>query len=347
MPVDGNPPPPARAGVSTNRMHRSRGGRGFTLLALACLVLGAAASAAARVYEGAIVVEVADGAVLFEDRADYVGPPASVTKLMTFLVVHDAIRAGQLSLATPVTATAADAGMGGTQVWLRQGETFPVEELLHALMVQSANDAAHALTHAAGASDREQFVARMNARAQALGMRDTIWRTPHGLPPRSRNLDESDLTSPRDLATLALALLRETDVLRYSAVERRDFGVGVRTTPVAMDNHNNLVGRVAGVDGLKTGFTRQAGFCLVATAARDGRRLVAVIMGAPSSKERDIKMAELLENAFATPRPHLPALALPSTPQAVAPVPVFQSVPLETPPPAETDEAPLVTFEVP
>ncbi|GAB5559691.1 MAG: hypothetical protein SynsKO_13380 [Synoicihabitans sp.] len=251
----------------------------------------------ADVYKGAIVVDAEDGSVLFDDRSDYIGPPASITKLMTFLIVHDAIKAGEISRETRVTVTAEDSRMGGTQVWLKHNEVFTVDELLYALMIQSANDAAHALSHTA-AENRAAFVAKMNQRARQLGMNDTVWRTPHGLPPRSRKLSESDQTSPRDLAKLSLALLRETDVLRYSSVESMPFGEGYRAKPVMMRTHNHLVGKVPGVDGLKTGFTRAAGFCLSATAERNGRRIVAVLMGCPTSKERDIRMAELIEETF-------------------------------------------------
>lgn len=280
--------------------------RSIFLLLLAALPGMAFANA---VYRGAIVIDAADGHVLFEDQADYVGPPASVTKLMTFLVVHDALEAGELSLTTPITATATDESMGGTQVWLRAGEVFSVEELLYALMIRSANDAAHAFTHAVAGS-REAFLARMNARSRALGLADTTWRSPHGLPPRSRALAESDITSPRDLATLARVVLAETDVLRYSSVERRTFGALQRAAPVEMVNSNQLLGSVRGVDGLKTGFTRGAGYCLVATATRDGRRIIGVIMGAPSGQQRDIKMAELLEIGFARLTAPIPTLNL-------------------------------------
>jgi D-alanyl-D-alanine carboxypeptidase len=284
----------------------------FTFIRLPSLLLLAFASTTfADVFKGALVIDAADGTVLFSEKEDYVGPPASVTKLMTFLIVHDAIKAKEISLLTPVTVTAEDANMGGTQVWLKHREIFTVEELLYALMIQSANDAAHALSHSA-APDRETFVARMNTRAQQLGMNDTIWRTPHGLPPRSRKLAETDMTSPRDLAKLAQALLLETDILRYSSIEMRPFGEGKRDKPVIMRTHNHLIGKVAGVDGLKTGFTSAAGFCLAATAERNGHRLIAVIMGCPSSQERDIRMAELLENAFAK---------LPATPSPISPAP--------------------------
>lgn len=313
----------------------------------------------ASVYKGAIVIDVESGAVLFEDRPDYVGPPASVTKLMTFLVIHDAIQAGEISLRTPVTVSAADSRMGGTQVWLKHNEVFPVEELLYALMIQSANDAAHALAHAAGTT-REEFVARMNARARQLGMNDTVWRSPHGLPPRSRKLADTDQTSPRDLARLSLALLSETDVLKYSAIEKRPFGGSQRTKTVAMDNHNNLLGKVPGIDGLKTGFTRAAGFCLAATAERNGRRIVAVIMGSPTSQERDIRMAELIEDAFASalPEPKTltlgrpatkppPVISAPDNPPLPDPITI---TPIGTGPapaaPVTDEEPPTITFDL-
>jgi D-alanyl-D-alanine carboxypeptidase len=319
-----------------------------SLLLVALMVLAAGRSHANPIYRGAIVVDADSGAVLFEDNADYVGPPASMTKLMSYLVVHDQIRAGRLSFASPVTVTAADARMGGTQVWLKEGETFSVEELLMATMIQSANDAAHALARAAAGS-REGFLAAMNARSAQLGLTRTTWRTPHGLPPTSRQNEEGDLTSPRDLAGLARALVRETDILRFTSVSRAAFGEQQRTEPVMMSNHNRLVGKVPGVDGLKTGYTRAAGFCLTATAARDGRRLVAVMMGSPSAKERDVKMAELIETAFARLGP-APTRTI-SAPEGA---PVISRAPLPAPaatapkaPAKAKDEEPTVQFKLP
>ncbi len=256
-----------------------------------------AATPAHAEYKGAIVIDAATGQTLFEDNADNVSPPASVTKLMTFLIVHDAIAAGRLTLGTPVTANAVDQSMGGTQVNLAAGETFTVEELLYALMVESANDAAHALTHAAS-SDRAGFVALMNARAQGLGMKNTVFRSPHGLPPASKQTADGDLTSPRDLALLSRELVTRTDVLRYSAVRTRPFAGGVRAETLYLRNHNKLLGKVAGVDGLKTGYTRGAGFCLAATAQRGDQRIIVVSMGSPTSKGRDLRIVELIEKTF-------------------------------------------------
>jgi D-alanyl-D-alanine carboxypeptidase (penicillin-binding protein 5/6) len=261
---------------------------------------------------------------------------------MTFLIVHDAIRSGALTLQTPVTVSAADSKIGGTQVWLKQGETFPVEELLYALMIQSANDAAHALASTV-AGTPAAFVERMNAKARELGMTQTTFRTPHGLPPTSRRTSEGDLTSPRDLARLSRHLISETDILRYSAVKLRAFRDGQPTGRIEMRNHNHLLGSVAGVDGLKTGYTAGAGFCLAATAERNGRRIIAVIMGSPERKTRDIKMAELIERGFAS-LPAPPPESVVSSPIAHAPMSASE----KTAVPARAEETPpVIQFKIP
>lgn len=288
-------------------------------------------------YKGAILVDAADGRVLFEDNADVVTPPASVTKLMTFLLVAEAIRDGALGPDTPVIVNAADSRIGGTQVWLKEREETTVRELLFALMIQSANDAAHALARVTAGSVLA-FVERMNRRAADIGMTSTTFRTPHGLPPASRRIAEGDLTTPRDLARLSRHLLAHTDILAYTSVKVRDFRAGHPTARIEMRNHNHLLGSVAGVDGLKTGYTAAAGFCLAATAGRDGRRVVAVIVGAPERRLRDIKMAELIERGFAA----LPASA------AVQPEPVISHAPLPPGPKADPDNAPpVIKFNLP
>lgn len=264
-------------------------------IALCVSFTAQAAPSAGAVYKGAIIVDAATGQTLFEDNANVVSPPASVTKLMTFLVIHDQIKKGAITLGTEITVDASDTRMAGTQVWLKEHEVFTVDELLYALMIRSANDAAHALARAAGGS-REAFVEMMNARAVSLGMTNTRFTSPHGLPP-SKGM-KPDLTSPRDLAILSRELLLHTDVLRYSSVRIRDFGGSQRAQPVVMTTHNQLLGKVNGVDGLKTGFTNSAGYCLAATARRGDKRIIAVIMGSTDRKTRDIKMAELIERGF-------------------------------------------------
>ncbi len=327
----------------------------FSLGLFVAVNLLAVAPAVAQ-YKGAIVIDAATGKALFEDNADFISPPASVTKLMTFLVVHDAIAAGRITLATPVTANAVDQSMGGTQVHLAAGETFSVEELLYAVMVESANDAAHALSHAA-ASGREEFVSLMNARARSLGMKNTTFRSPHGLPPSSRNIADGDLTTPRDLALLSRELVLRTDVLRYASVRTRPFGGGVRAEPLHMLNHNKLLGKVPGLDGLKTGYTKGAGFCLAATAQRGDKRIIVVTMGSASSKERDLRIASLIEQAF----PLVPAdsvfrgyvespiMGMPDTrPSPVSNSPVEAAAPVAAPTPAApADEVPTIKFTMP
>lgn len=262
-------------------------------------------------YTGAIVLDVATGQSLWEDNADVVNPPASMTKLMTFAVLHDKLADGSLTLQQMVQVDATDAKMGGTQVYLDPREQFPVEDLIYAMMIQSANDAAHALARTAAGSV-EAFVELMNAKARALGMNSTTFRSPHGLPPPSRRVSEGDLTTPRDFAKLCRYLVQKTDVLRYTSVRERPFGLGRAKGPVVMINHNKLLGKIAGVDGLKTGYTEAAGYCLSATAERNGRRIVAVIMGSfgpnrsvDKGRARDLKMIEMLDRGFATlpPKP--------------------------------------------
>src|ERR1019366_8038724 len=195
------------------------------IAALNWLSLSAAPKAAhaSGSYQGAIVTEATSGQVLYEDRADVSNPPASMTKLMTFAVLSDKIASGALTLQTPVRITPEDAKMGGTQVYLDPRETFPVEELIYAMMIQSANDAAHALARTAGGSV-EAFVELMNAKAREIGMTHTTFRTPHGLPPTNRRIADGDLTTPRDFALLCRHLVLTTDVLKYTSIRLRQFG---------------------------------------------------------------------------------------------------------------------------
>jgi D-alanyl-D-alanine carboxypeptidase (penicillin-binding protein 5/6) len=297
-------------------MHFFRRPALLILLAVSALSGVAATKPARPAYLGAIVEDCDSGQVIFEDNADVVSPPASMTKLMTFAVVHDKLADGSLKLDTPVTVTAADSKIGGTQVWLKEGEVFPVEDLLYAMMIQSGNDAAHALARTA-AGTPAAFVDLMNAKARALGMNHTTFRSPHGLPPANRRIAEGDLTSPRDYVILSRYLLRETDVTKYAGIRERDFGASQRPADrvIKMVNHNHLLGKVAGVDGLKTGFTNGAGYCLAATAERNGRRVLVVVMGSPDSKTRDFKVMELIERGFAG----LPALAAPAVVKTGAP----------------------------
>ena len=289
-------------------------------------------AAAEPTYKSAIVIDAATGKVLFEDNPDNVSPPASMTKLMTYAVLHDLLTRGTVTLATPVKIDVSDSKMAGTQVFLDPRETFTVEELVYAMMIQSANDAAHALARASAGSV-PAFVELMNAKARALGMKNTTFRSPHGLPPTGRRVQDGDLTTPRDFALLSQHLIRNTDVLKYTAISKRDFAPERAKGPFKMENHNKLVGKVAGVDGLKTGFTDAAGYCLSATAQRNGRRVILVIMGSLGpggqrdlGRSRDRKAIELLEKGFAA----LTAVAPGSAGAATTKIPATKTSPIAT-----------------
>lgn len=241
-------------------------------------------------YAGAIVVDAATGKVLFENNADTKGYPASITKLMVLLVILEAVEARHLTLNEPVTVTAQAAKTGGSQVYLKENEVFPVDELLYALVVQSANDAATALAiHYAGS--KAAFVDLMNMRAQEIGMRDTVFRSVHGLPPGKGQLP--DVSTPRDIVKLCRELLKKPGALRYTSTRQRPFRTD-KAEPFIMRNHNRLLARIEGCDGLKTGYFRAAGFSIAATAARKDQRAIAVVLGASNGKVRDAKAKEML-----------------------------------------------------
>lgn len=301
----------------------------------------AAPAEAGPAYKGVIVIDAATGRVLFENHADTGNPPASVTKLMTFLVVQDKIKSGELTLQTPVTVSAEASHIGGSRVYLRQGETFTVDELLYALMVQSANDAAYALAEKAAGS-RDAFVALMNAQARALGMTRTEYHSPHGLPPGRGQ--EPDISTARDIATLCRYLLRNTDILRYTSTRIRDFRPGPHH--IQMVNHNHLLGVVTGCDGFKTGYYREAGFSLAATVQRNGRRIIAVILGCPERKRRDALTTELIEKGFTALAALPPPSAVPGAP-ATNPAPAPAPVAVAPASPVPDDGTPKIIFHVP
>ena len=276
-------------------------------------------------YVGAIVIDAADGRVLFADGADKPGYPASMLKLMDLFIILDRVERGQLRLDEIVPVTKEAAAMGGSQVWLDPRESFPVEELVYALMVQSANDAAMALAiHIAGS--REGFVRLMNEKARELGLSPiTQFQSPHGLPPGAGQ--RPDMTTPRDFARLCQALLaKHPEALQYTSVIRRPFRPDA-AQPVIMGNHNELLGTFPGCDGLKTGWIRASGYCLAATVERDGRRVISVLMGSASKKANVEKTKELISRY------------LPEATRIIAPEPPPTSPAEEmTVPPAADDE---------
>ena len=261
-------------------------------------------------YLGAIVLDAASGRVLIEDKPDARGYPASVLKLMDLLIILEKIQQHQLALTDQVVVSAKAAMTGGSQVWLAEKEVFTVDDLLYALMVQSANDAAVALAEkVAGTTDA--FVELMNRRARELGMTSTLYHSVHGLPPGAGQ--EPDVTTARDLARLCLELLRYPDTLRYTATRERPFRPNGGSKMVQMRTHNHLMAQVQGCDGLKTGFFTRAGFSIAVTASRNGQRIVAIVLGSVDRKLRDTKAAELVAKGFSS-LPARPMSTLSPTP---------------------------------
>jgi len=263
----------------------------FTFAAFVAPVHAGVARMARSPYVGAIVVEADTGNVLFEDRADTRTYPASVTKMMTMLLSLETLERGGIKLTDRVKVTREAARTGGSQIYLTENEIITVDDLLYALMIQSANDAAVALAvHIAGS--RDMFVKKMNERAKILGMKATQFGSPHGLPPAAGQ--KADMTTARDMSVLARELLKRKDVLRYTSARSH----AIRKGRFVMRSHNRLLSSVRGCDGLKTGYFSAAGFSIAATARRDGVRVVTVVLGSDSSRVRDRKAAELMEKGF-------------------------------------------------
>ena len=271
-----------------------------TLLALTLALVALTARAeplptrSANPYAGAIVVDAANGDVLFEDKPDAQGYPASCIKLMDLLVILEKVEQGSLKLDENVTVTAESSTMGGSQVYLKEGEIFTIDELLYALMVQSGNDAAVALAiHVAGTKDG--FTELMNEKAAALGMSNTVFHSVHGLPPGAGQ--EPDVSTPRDMSLLCRELLKHKDTLRYTSTKERPFRPDAKE-PFIMRNHNPLLSTFEGCDGFKTGYFTKAGYSMAVTAMRKDNRVIAVILGSVDRKTRNAKAAELMAKGF-------------------------------------------------
>lgn len=239
----------------------------------------------------AICVEAETGVVLHEENALVKRPPASMLKLMQMLLVTEGIAAGKWTLDTSVTASKEAQRMGGTQVFLEEGETWPLRDMLKALAVASANDAAVAIAETFWGS-KEDFLKAMNARAKELGMDDTTYHSVHGLPPERGG--EFDVTTAKDMVILARECVKYPEILQLTSLKEATFRGG--NTPY--HSTNKMLLRMNDCDGLKTGFIRAAGFCVTATAKRNDIRLIAVVMGA-GKNEQFSRAKQLLEDGFA------------------------------------------------
>lgn len=290
-------------------------------------------------YVSALVVEAKSGKVLFDENSRTIVYPASVLKLMDLLVILEYVEQGKLQLDEMVQVTDDAAKMGGSQVYLDPKEQFTVEELLFALAVQSANDAAVALAiHVAGSV--EEFVAMMNQKADELGMKDTTFHSVHGLPPASGQ--SPDVTTAFDLSLLGRELTRHQEIFKYTSMKQRDFRGGA----FVMRNHNHLLRQVFGCDGFKTGYFKAAGFSIIATAIRDETRIIAIVMGSVDRKVRDAKAAELIAKGFSlvekTDDPPAAKSPLKEAPVMAEPLPDTkkEEIPPPSPPSREVTHGP-------
>lgn len=242
-------------------------------------------------YAAAILLEAESGTVLFAHHPDRQRSPASTQKLVLELVVLELAKAGKISLEDSVLVSRRAARTGGSQVFLKRGEVFTLRELMEAAAIASANDACVAIAeHISGST--AGFVKLMNKRAQSLGMHDTRVVNVHGLDNTPRG--KGNLSTARDLSKIARELLAHPEALKWSSTRRKPFRNGKFTLRAT----NKLLGQFRGLDGLKTGYTRRAGSCLVSTAMRHDMRLISVILGAPSTRVRNRETRRLLTWGF-------------------------------------------------
>ncbi len=257
-------------------------------MVIACLVLPLAGMASRAFANPSILIDVTSGQVIESDDALHRWYPASLTKLMTTYVAFRAIQAGEVTLSSPIRISKAAAALPPSKMGYPIGSELTLDNALKIIMVKSANDVAASIGESISGS-QAAFADRMNVESRRLGMKDSHWVNPHGLH------DPGQYTSPRDLALLATAL--RTEYPQYAAY----FSIeGLLTGGKEIPSHNNLIGRLDGADGMKTGYTCPAGFNLVASGTRNGRTLMAIVLGGESVASRDEKAAGMLVRGFAT-----------------------------------------------
>ena len=285
--------------VSAGFLSRLAGYAGFFIVALGVALGAATGAASANSRYAAYVLDANTGKVLFARNADERRYPASLTKMMTIYLTFEAIEAGRITEKTQVPFSKNAAAEPPTKLGVKAGGSITVETAIRALVTRSANDVATALGEMLGGSEA-QFARMMTAKAKQLGMSSTQFRNAHGLP------NPQQYTTAHDMALLGVAL-REHFPRRYDYFATRSFAYGKQR----ISNHNRLLGRIEGVDGIKTGYTRASGFNLVSSVRADGRSVVAVVMGGQTGRSRDDHMAALI-------REHLPRASRKDTGPVVA-----------------------------
>ena len=239
--------------------------------------------------KSAILMEAETGQILYEQNPDEALPPASVTKIMTLLLVMEAIESGKIDLTDMVTASAYACSMGGSQIYLKEGEQMTVEDMIKSVVIASANDAAVALAEHIEGSE-SAFVKKMNEKAKSLGMTKTNFENTNGLDDTAKN----HVTSARDIAIMSRELIKYKKITEYSSIWMDT----VRNGEFGLTNTNRLIRFYRGATGLKTGSTSKAGFCISATATRDEMSLICVIMAAPTRDVRNQIATSLLDWGF-------------------------------------------------
>lgn len=236
--------------------------------------------------KSAILMNMTTGQILFSQNADRQIPPASLTKVLSLYLAHEAIRDGKTSPKAKITISRRAGRTSGSKMFVRKGQHVPLSELMKGMAIASGNDASVAVAEHIG-GNVNSFVKQMNKKARQLGMKSSRFKNPNGLPAKGQ------FTTARDVLVLSKAYLRDfsSSLEMHSII---DYRYGKRT----MHNHNHLIEKVENVDGLKTGFTRSAGFHIIATAKRDDTRLIAIVMGARSRTIRDRETTRLLEEGF-------------------------------------------------
>ncbi|WJH37739.1 D-alanyl-D-alanine carboxypeptidase (plasmid) [Aliirhizobium terrae] len=250
-------------------------------ICVAAVLLPLASASANSKYAG-VVVDAATGRVLYADNANARRYPASLTKMMTLYLTFEGLDEKRFGLNTKIRVSRRAASEPPSKLWLRPGSYITVKDAMHALVTKSANDAATALGEFLAGSEAK-FATLATRKARSLGMSRTTFRNAHGLP------DSRQVTTARDMATLGIAL-REDFPHRYAIFKTRSYRYGKTT----LRSHNRLVGRIEGVDGIKTGYINASGFNLVTSVQRDGRSIVAVVMGGRTSRSRDAHMRSLI-----------------------------------------------------
>lgn len=241
--------------------------------------------------KSAILIEASTGEILYEKNSHEKLPPASMTKMMSMLVIVENIEKGVISWDEKITVSENASSMGGSQILLETGEQMTVSDLFKGVAVMSGNDAVVALAEAV-AGTKDEFVKMMNNKAKELGLKDTSFKNPHGL-------DEANhYTSAYDMAMIAKELVKHEKVLEYTSIYEDYLRKGT-DKEIWLTNTNKLVRFYTGVDGLKTGYTSEAGYCLTATAKKNSMRLISVAMGEPDSKTRNVEITSMLDYGFA------------------------------------------------